>query len=164
MGKTRGAHAPPRNASKRSSGKSMRVAGLIDTGAILALLDDGDEWHEPCAEAFPALRLPLATSAAVLAELFHLLSPSTKDLEKAWGFLRSGAVMLLPITEIDVPDLERLMKRYADRPMDFADATLVRLAERESLSTIFTVDHDDFETYRIKGRTRFRIVPARAPD
>jgi predicted nucleic acid-binding protein len=53
------------------------------------------------------------------------------------------------------------MKRYADRPMDFADATLVRLDERESLSAIFTVDHDDFETYRIKGRTRFRIVPAR---
>ena len=139
----------------------MRAAGLIDTGALLALLDDGDEWHERCAAAFPSLRLPLATSAAVLAELFHLLSPSPRDLEKAWGFLRSGAVTLLPITETDVPDLERLMKRYADRPMDFADATLVRLAERESLSVIFTVDHDDFETYRIGARKRFRVLPHR---
>ena len=67
---------------------------------------------------------------------------------------------LLP-RDADVPDLERLMMRYADRPLDFADATLVHLAERESLSTIFTVDHDDFETYRIKGRGRFRIVPGR---
>jgi predicted nucleic acid-binding protein len=139
----------------------MRAAGLIDTGALLALLDAGDEWHERCAAAFPSVRLPLATSAAVLAEFLHLLAPSRTDLEKAWGFLRSGAVMLLPITESDVPELERLMKRYADRPMDFADATLVRLAERESLSVIFTVDHDDFETYRIKGRTKFRVVPAR---
>jgi predicted nucleic acid-binding protein len=67
----------------------------------------------------------------------------------------------LPLSEADVPDLERLMRRYADRTMDSADATLVRLAERESLSTMLTVDHDDFETYRIKGRTRFRIVPGR---
>lgn len=139
----------------------MRAAGLVDTGAILALLDAGDDWHERCAAVFPVLRLPLATSAAVLTELFHLLGPNPKDVQKAWGFLRSGAVTLLPITGTDVPDLERLMKRYADRPMDFADATLVRLAERESLSMIFTIDHDDFETYRIKGRTRFRVVPTR---
>ena len=53
------------------------------------------------------------------------------------------------------------MARYHDRPMDFADATLVHLARRESLSTILTVDHDDFETYRIDGGRTFRIVPAR---
>jgi predicted nucleic acid-binding protein len=53
------------------------------------------------------------------------------------------------------------MKRYRDRPMDFADATLVHLAERHSLSLILTVDHDDFETYRIQGRRRFRLVPPR---
>lgn len=45
--------------------------------------------------------------------------------------------------------------------MDVADATFVRLAERESLSTIFTIDHNDFETSRIGDRSRFRIVPSR---
>jgi predicted nucleic acid-binding protein len=54
------------------------------------------------------------------------------------------------------------MKRYADRPMDFADATLVHLAGRERLNVVFTIDHNDFETYRIGGRRRFRILPARA--
>ena len=43
--------------------------------------------------------------------------------------------------------------------MNFADATLVHLAKRGSLSTIFTVDHADFETYRIEGRRRFRVLP-----
>ena len=43
--------------------------------------------------------------------------------------------------------------------MDFADATLVQLARRESLSTVFTIDHDAFETYRIEGQT---AVPHRA--
>jgi predicted nucleic acid-binding protein len=139
----------------------MRAAGLIDTGALLALLDEADSWHTACAAAFAATRLPLATSSAVLAELFHLLGPNPRDVAKAWRFLRSGAVALLPLTDADLPDLERLMRRYADRPMDFADATLVRLAERESLSTILTVDHDGFDTYRIKSRTRFRTVPGR---
>jgi hypothetical protein len=60
---------------------------------------------------------------------------------------------------LTLPELEALMKRYADRPMDFADATLVHLARREPLNVVFTVDHDDFETYRIEGRKRFRIVP-----
>jgi predicted nucleic acid-binding protein len=45
------------------------------------------------------------------------------------------------------------------RPMDFADATLVHLAQRESLSTILTVDVADFQTYRIGGQKRFRILP-----
>jgi predicted nucleic acid-binding protein len=53
------------------------------------------------------------------------------------------------------------MVQYRDRPMDFADATLVHLAARESLSLILTIDHDDFETYRIGGRKKFTILPAR---
>jgi predicted nucleic acid-binding protein len=140
---------------------AMQPKGLIDTGAILALLDADDRWHIRCLEAFPSLRLPLATSAAVLAEAFHLLGDHPQDVEAAWRFLRSGAVRLLPITDADTANLEQLMKRYHDCPMDFADATLVCLAERESLSTIFTIDHNDFETYRIDGRVRFRIVPSR---
>jgi predicted nucleic acid-binding protein len=47
--------------------------------------------------------------------------------------------------------------------MDFADATLVYLAKREALSTVFTVDFRDFETYRIDGRRRFRVYPAKRP-
>jgi predicted nucleic acid-binding protein len=135
--------------------------GLIDTGAILAVLDRDDRWHQPCLEALTSLALPLATSAAVLTELFHLLDDDPRAVAAAWKFLRSGAVMLFPLDDRDLPDIEGLMKRYADRPMDFADATLVHLARRERLNLVFTVDHDDFETYRIEGRTRFRIVPNR---
>jgi hypothetical protein len=79
----------------------------------------------------------------------------------AWNFVRSSAVSVLAIDDADLPALDELMRKYADRPMDFADATLVHLARRESLSTVFTIDHHDFETYRIEGRRRFRIVPGR---
>jgi predicted nucleic acid-binding protein len=139
----------------------VAASGLIDTGAILALLDRDDRWHARCSAAFRELRLPLATSAAVLCEVFHLLAHDRRSLTTAWGFLRSGAITVLPVDDGDLNDLEALMKRYADRPMDFADATLVHLARRARLNLVLTVDHDDFDTYRIEGRRRFRVVPGR---
>lgn len=115
----------------------------------------------PCRAALPTLRLPLVTSLAVLTEVFHLVKHDQRQLAGAWAFVKSGTITVAPIGDGDLPDLDRLMATYHDRPMDFADATLVHLARRESLSTIFTIDNDDFETYRIDGRRRFRIVPGR---
>jgi predicted nucleic acid-binding protein len=134
-------------------------SALADTGALLALLDRRDRWHERCALAFAQLRLPLTTTAAVLAELFHLVRRSRMETSTVWRFLQSGAITVAPLADRDMPPLEALMNKYADRPMDFADATLVHLARRESLTTIFTIDVADFSTYRIDGRKRFRIVP-----
>jgi len=140
----------------------MAVDALIDTGAILALLDRRDLWHKPCVDAFRRMRLPLLTSEAVLTELFHLVGDSRAEMEVAWKFVRSGAIALSAINHAEIPRLHELMSRYWDRPMDFADATLVYLAKRESLSTILTIDHADFETYRIEGKRKFRVVPARS--
>ena len=139
----------------------MAASVLADTGAILAILDRDDGWHRRCVDALKRIPLPFLTSEAVLTELFHLTGDSSNEVERAWKFVRSGYLTLAPITDADLPSLHALMSRYADRPMDFADATLVHLAQRESLSTVFTVDHDDFETYRIHGRRRFRVIPAR---
>jgi predicted nucleic acid-binding protein len=137
------------------------VRALADTGALLAYLDRSDRWHGPCRAAFAGLRLPMVTSSAVLTELFHLVGDNRRQMQTTWEFVRSGALTVATLTDRDLSDLEELMRRYHDRPMDFADATLVHVAARESLSTVFTVDHDDFETYRIGGRKRFRILPAR---
>jgi predicted nucleic acid-binding protein len=141
----------------------MPADAMIDTGAILALLDKTDRWHRACVEAFGLLRLPLMTSAAVLTELFHLVGDSRAEMEAAWKFTRSGAIVLATIEDAELPHLHALTSRYWDRPMDFADATLVYLAKRESLSTILTVDHADFETYRIEGRRRFQVLPVNRP-
>jgi uncharacterized protein len=99
----------------------------------------------------------------VLTELFHLVGDSRHEMEAAWKFIRSGAIVLATIENSELPHLHALMVRYADRPMDFADASLVYLAKREGLSTVFTVDHADFNTYRIEGRRRFRVLPANRP-
>jgi predicted nucleic acid-binding protein len=136
----------------------VRPKGLIDANAIVAIVDAKDDWHRRCREALDGTPIPLATSAAVLAEVFHLLA--AHEVGSAWRFLTSGIVTLLPIGDADALDLQRLMLKYADRPMDLADATLVRLAEREGLTTILTVDRD-FDVYRIGGRRAFRVLPKR---
>jgi len=53
-----------------------------------------------------------------------------------------------------------LMERYADVPMSFADACLVRMAEMLDDSRILTLDRD-FKTYR---RHRNREIPTIMPD
>ena len=139
----------------------MRIEGLADTGALLAFLDADDKWHSRCVAAFERLRLPLGTTAAVLAELFHLLGGDRRNVTAAWQLLRSDAIAVLPVADDDLPALDGLMQRYADRPMDLADATLVHAANRAGVSTVFTIDHDDFLTYRLDRKRRFRIVPDR---
>jgi uncharacterized protein len=160
--------APKPRARQSASGCSadashVPASALIDTGAILALLDRNDRWHAACVGAFRQMRLPLLTSEAVLTELFHLVGDERAEMEAAWKFARSGALVLGTLEDAELPSVRTLMSRYWDRPMDFADATLVYLAKREQLSVILTVDHADFATYRVDGKRQFRVLPIKKP-
>src|SRR5580698_5286940 len=108
----------------------MPANALIDTGAILALLNRSDRWHSSCSTAIEQLHLPMITSQAVLTELFHLVGNSRVEMEAAWRFVRSGPITVAAIRHEELPSLHTLMSRYWDRPMDYADATLVYLAAR----------------------------------
>jgi predicted nucleic acid-binding protein len=137
----------------------MTAHGLMDAGAILALLDRGNPEHARCAAVFREARLPLMTSGAVLAEVFRVVGTDRKRVEAVWGFLRSGAVVLGVIADAELAEVQGLMARYSEVPMDFADATLVYLARRESLGTVFTMDGADFENYFISGKRKFMVLP-----
>ena len=141
----------------------MAADALIDSGAIVAMLDKADPWHQLCREAFRQLHLPLLTSEAVLTEVFHFVGETQSKMETAWKFVRSGALVLGKIDHEELPQIHALMSRYWDRPMDFADATLVHLAKRESISAILTIDHADFTTYRIEGKRQFKVLPLDRP-
>lgn len=139
----------------------MAASALIDTGVLLALVDRNDNWHKACVNVYDQTPLPLLTTEAVLAEVFHLTYRNLRDVSGVWTLLRAGAVRMLSIDHDELPEIRKLMDDYADHPMDFADATLVHVAAREGISLVFTVDHDDFETYRIGGRKKFTILPLR---
>ena len=75
-----------------------------------------------------------------------------------WGMLFAQAISLLELSVEDCYRMRELMKRYSDLPMDLADAALVRLAEREKVRRIFTIDRD-FRVYRPRNVGRFEILP-----
>jgi uncharacterized protein len=114
-----------------------------------------------CAAGRSPAIVPLLTTEAVLTEVFLLTRGDRREISSVWTLLRSEAVQMAPTSHHELSQIEGLMDDRADRPMDFADATLVYLAAREALSLILTVDHGDFETYRLPGRKKFTIMPAR---
>jgi len=139
----------------------MPASALVDTGAILALLDRDDEWHHACVEAFRSVSFPLLTTEAVMTEVFHLSIRDFGRIGPAWDLFDADTVTLASLTDADLPDIRTLMSQDDDYPMDFADATLVHVANRESMSLILTIDHNDFETYRLAGNRRFTVRPSR---
>ncbi len=132
---------------------------LIDAGPLVALVDADDQHHAKCVTALKALREPLATVWPPLVEAMYLLSDQPAAQEALWEMLERGAVLLLPFDSSDIPRTRELMRKYADRPMDLADAALLRVAEREGLRKIFTVDRRDFSVYRLHNRTRPTLIP-----
>jgi len=105
------------------------------------------------------LQQSLGTVWPVVTETMFLLADRGDAQSALWQSLEDEAIALLPLGRDDVPRVRELMWTYRDRPMDFADAALVRVAEREGIDTVFTVDRSDFEVYRLAGRRRFKIVP-----
>ena len=84
---------------------------------------------------------------------------SSGGLGSLWEMLVRKALQMLPLGLVDLPRIRELLRKYADRPMDVADAALIRIAEREGIRKIFTVDKRDFAVYRIHGRIRPSIIP-----
>ena len=132
---------------------------LVDAGPLVALVDADDQYHKKCVAALRVLREPLVTVWPPVTEAMYLLADLPKAQEALWEMLARGVLQLLSLDLADVPRMRELMNKYADRPMDLADAALLRVAEREGIRKIFTVDRDDFSVYRLHGRVRPTIIP-----
>jgi uncharacterized protein len=132
---------------------------LVDAGPLVALVDADDQYHKKCVAALKVLREPLVTVWPPVTEAMYLLGDLPKAQEALWEMLARGVLQLLPLDHIDVPRMRELMSKYADRPMDLADAALVRVAEREGIRKIFTVDRKDFAVYRLHGRVKPNLIP-----
>lgn len=132
---------------------------LVDAGPLVALLHADDQHHNRCVTVLRRIRSPLVTVWPAVTEAMYLLSFSAEAQQALWDRLSAEVPRVLPLDREDMPRLKELMWKYRDLPMDFADASLVRVAEREELDTIFTIDRTDFEVYRLPHRKRFRILP-----
>ena len=132
---------------------------LVDAGPLVALVGADDQYHEQCVSALKSLQEPLETVWPSLTEAMYPLNDLPAAQEALWEMLARKALEPLPLSFVDLPRIGELLRKYADRPMDLADAPLIRIAEREGPRKIFTVDKTDFAVYRIHGRIRPSIIP-----
>ena len=132
---------------------------LVDAGPLVALVDAGDQHHRRCATALRAVREPLATVWPALTEAMYLLADLPRGQEALWEMIERGALELVPLGATDVPRIRELMRKYANRPMDLADAALICVAERVGIRKFFTIDRRDFSVYRLHGRIRPTVIP-----
>ena len=132
---------------------------LVDAGPLIALLDQDDPEHVESVEAFKTIRDPLITVWPAFTEAMYLLRGSWRGQKALWSRLETDALTMATLDETDAPRMRELMEKYRDLPMDLADAALVRVAERESLTQVFTFDLRHFSIYRLKRGRRFSVVP-----
>jgi predicted nucleic acid-binding protein len=132
---------------------------LLDTGPLVAALNRGDPHHARCAAALGEFAGTLLTTGAVVTEAMHFLGGQAEGAEALAGLLDDAQVNVRDcFGPAQLHAAARLMKKYADTPMDFAAATLVLLAEDTGRSEILTLDGRGFRTYRHHGTRRFRLV------
>ncbi len=137
----------------------MAAKLLLDTGALVSLLDHSQKQHEACRDVFDEWTGRLVSTEAVLTEATHLLAQVKDGRAACVDFFLSGGAVLVPSSQMSLTRVRALLQKYADLPMDFADATLVALGEDLNTNLVFTTDRTDFAVYRLKDRRPFRILP-----
>ncbi len=123
---------------------------IIDTGPLIALFDPQDPDHKPCHEVLKMIDEPLYTTEAVLTEILYVFNPGSRGAEGIKEFFIDEYVSLCALKKGDLERTFNLMNKYEDLPMDFADATLLTLAENLGTAKIFTLDFKDFNVYQYK--------------
>jgi predicted nucleic acid-binding protein len=133
---------------------------LVDTGPLVAYIDSTDAAHAAVTAALDDYTGRLFTTSAVVTEAMHLVSDDPSVPELLVEFMASTSTHIAEMTSVaDLQEAVRLMRKYSDTPMDFADATLVILAGRFDLTEIFTLDRRGFSTFRTPTGKAFRLWP-----
>lgn len=134
-------------------------AVLVDAGPLVALLDRSDDQHQVVVDTLKRIHAPLVSVWPPVVEAMYLLSFSWKAQEALWQMLETGEVQLLALDAQDAARMKALMEKYHDLPMDMADAALVRVAEREGIRRVLTLDQSDFSVYRLARKGSFTLLP-----
>jgi predicted nucleic acid-binding protein len=128
---------------------------LLDTGPLVALFKRNDHDHARAAAWFKRHRGPLLTTHAVVAEAWHLVTPSAR---LALMHFVAAAVDVCELRPSSISRVVALLEKYADLPMDYADATLLTLGEQQGVYSIATIDTVDFSVYRSSRGRALKLV------
>jgi uncharacterized protein len=135
---------------------------LADSGPLAALYNRRDKHHRRALDYFEShgARLKLLTTWEVVSEVMYFLNFSAAAQSDFLEWLHTGhgagLIEIAALTPADLPGLATLIRKYADRPMDLADASLVWLADQTGVTDIISVDRADFAVYRTSKRKSFK--------
>lgn len=135
----------------------MSVSVLVDTGPLVALFNSRDKHYDWAVEVFKALRPPVYTCDAVMTEAMFLLRSDSRSVSFLTGLMERNILISDFSVQEQASSIKKLMTKYADTPMDFADACLVRMSELRSDCSVWTMD-SDFLVYRRNGRARIPLI------
>lgn len=133
---------------------------LVDTGALIALFNPGDPSHKACVSQARVLPVGKAfTCWPVVTEASYLLRKYPEQQRLLLSAVHDGEFVLLSLDAADLPAIQSMLSKYHDQVVDLADAALVRLADREDISTVFTTDRRHFSVFRRLNGQPFQILP-----
>ena len=130
---------------------------LIDTGPLIALFDRDDNYHDRIIKFIKEGRYKFITTLSVITEVEHMLDFNVNVQIDFLEWIMKEGVLLQEIQQKDISRIIELTKKYRDRLMDFADATLVIAAERTGIKKIISID-SDFDIYRLPGKVKIENV------
>lgn len=131
---------------------------IMDAGPLVAWLCPRDEHHPWASRAFTQFQPGGLVCEAVLTETCHLVAKEGVRPGQVLEFVESGGLTVIPLGG-ELAAIRSLTERYADAPMDFADACMVRLAELHPEAAVCTTD-TDFRFYRKNGQ---EVISLMAP-
>jgi uncharacterized protein len=132
---------------------------LIDTGPLVAILSKRDQHHSCCVDAAKTLVGPFYTCWPVVTEAAYLLRDRPDKVGRLLDQIRSGKFPLLQLTADDIDGISMILKKYSDQDFDLADASLMHLASRERLPSVFTIDGHHFGVYRTPEGDQLTVIP-----
>jgi uncharacterized protein len=131
---------------------------IIDSGFWVAFGNRRDHRHQRALRAAEKWSDDgFVATWPVLTEVVHRLG-NRVSTAPATGFIRDvsrGACLIAELPDTALVRIEAPMRRYANLPMDLADASLIILAEEINDGRILSTDARDFEGYRWKSRRPF---------
>jgi predicted nucleic acid-binding protein len=129
---------------------------VVDAGPLIALFRKRDRHHPRVKRFLATNRARLVSTLPVITEVCHFLNADGKIAFLTW--VGRGGLSLQPVAAEDLGEISALIERYADHEMDFADATLVWLAELINTRDVMTIDRKDFLVYRSRSGEAFNLV------
>ena len=120
---------------------------LIDAGPIIALFDRTDRYHQQAAKFLENTACQLLSTWQAVTEASHMLDFDTSAQLSLLEWIRRGGLEVYAITVKDIGRIIDLTKKYNDRPIDLADASLIVAAEATGIREIVSID-SDFYIYR----------------